>query len=173
MGQVTKSEQASCDATGKTTDAHARLRPFAGTFRAEVRMWMGPGEPMLSSGTMTNTLELGGRYLHQSYKGDPNPGPFPAFEGRGYWGYNTTDNRYEGFWIDNACTFMQLELGQVESSGRVWTMHSSMTSPETGAPMRKKSVITLKDEQRHTMEMYFEAPGGEWRKIMHIEYERA
>ena len=138
-----------------------------------MKMWMGPGEPMLSTGVMTNALELGGRYLHQSYKGDPNPGPFPSFEGRGYWGYSTTDSRYEGFWVDNACTFMQTEQGQVDAAGKVWTMHSSMTSPQTGKPMKKKSVITLKDDDHHTMEMYFESPDGGYQKSMHIEYTRA
>ena len=31
-------------------------RPFAALTRAKVKIWMGPGEPMASTGTMTNTL---------------------------------------------------------------------------------------------------------------------
>ena len=42
---------------------HERLTPFLGTFKAEVRIWMGPGDPMVSTGSMTNTWALGGRLL--------------------------------------------------------------------------------------------------------------
>ncbi|MFG0241977.1 MAG: DUF1579 family protein [Phycisphaerales bacterium JB054] len=162
-----------CTAMGATTEAHERFKPFAGTFHAKVTMWMGPGDPMVSTGTMTNTLDLGGRFLHQVYKGDATDGPFPNFEGRGYWGYNTVDNRYEGLWIDNACTFFQTEHGQVDSSGKVWTMLGSMTNPETGKPMQKRSTITLHNDNSHEMEMSFEAAPGEWHKAMHITYARA
>lgn len=173
MSEATTMGHEDCSAMARTTEAHARFKPFAGKFRARVSMWMGPGDPMVSTGVMTNTLELGGRYLHQSYTGDPNPGPFPSFEGRGYWGYNTTDNRYEGFWIDNACTLMQTDQGQVDSSGKVWTMMSSMTNPQTGKAVNKKSVITLKDESHHTMEMFFDMGDGAWTRSMLIEYTRA
>ena len=162
-----------CAAMGATTEAHERFKPFVGTFKAEVSMWMGPGDPMALTGTVTNTLDLGGRFLHQVYEGDATDGPFPNFEGRGYWGYNTTDNRYEGFWIDTACTFMQTEQGQVDASGKVWTMFGSMTDPETGKPMRKRSITTLHDENSHEIEMSFETAPNEWSPCMHIKHTRA
>ena len=62
---------------------HHKLKPFEGTFRAQVRIWMGAGEPVVSTGTMVNEFELDGRFLRQTYKGDPSDGPFGAFEGRG------------------------------------------------------------------------------------------
>ena len=160
-----------CAAMGATTDEHKMLEPFAGTFHAEVKMWMGPGEPMVSTGTMTNDWDLGGRFLRQTYVGDPGDGPFPNFEGRGFWGYNTIDKRFEGVWLDTACTFMQTEQGQVDDSGKVWTMLGSMTSPQTGEPMAKKSVVTLIDDDHHLMEMYFEM-GGQEMKGMEIRYKR-
>jgi len=105
---------------------HDLLKPFVGTFRAEVKIWMGPGDPMVSTGTMTNSLELGGRFLQQVYKGGPGPSPFPNFEGRGYWGHNKATQKYEGFWIDTASTIMQTESGTVDDSGKVWTMVGEM-----------------------------------------------
>ncbi|MCP3905047.1 MAG: DUF1579 domain-containing protein [Planctomycetes bacterium] len=163
-------QEGACAAMSATTDAHDRFQPFVGTFDAEVRMWMGPGEPACSTGVMTNSMVNGGRFLQQIYKGHEG-GPFPGFEGIGYWGYNTVDSRYEGFWIDTACTFMQNEQGQVDDSGRVWTMHGSMTGPG-GHPMEKRSVITLVDNDHHTLEMYFATPEGEM-KGMEIKYARA
>lgn len=150
---------------------HQLLAPFVGTFTAEVRLWMGPGEPVVSTGVMTNEWDLGNRFLRQTYVGDPSEGPFPAFAGRGFWGYNKTDGRFEGFWIDNASTMMQVEHGEVGGAGRVWTMRGEMTDPGSGRPLRKRSVITLIDDDHHTLEMYFESEGAE-SKGMEIRYVR-
>ena len=91
------------------TEEHTQLEAFVGKFAAEVKIWMGPGEPMVTTGVMTNSMDLGGRFLWQTYQGDAVEGPFPSFAGRGYWGYNKTDKRWEGFWIDTGSTVMQVE----------------------------------------------------------------
>ncbi len=155
------------------TSAHEKLKPFEGTFRADVKIWMGPGEPMASTGTMTSSFDLGGRVLHQCYTGDPSEGSFPDFEGRGYWGFNKATGKYEGFWIDTASTIMQTETGDVNESGAVWTMTGSMPCQQTGGTKKKKSVITLKDNDHHSLEMYFEGPDGKEVKGMEIHYTRA
>ena len=154
------------------SEAHTKLAPFVGTFRAQVKMWMGPGEPHVTTGTMVNELDLGGRFLRQHYKGDEAEGPFPNFEGRGYWGFNNITQKYEGFWIDTASTMMQTEAGGLDDEGRVWTMVGQIPNPQTGENMTKKSVITLEDDDHHRMEMYFDTPGGEV-KGMEITYARA
>lgn len=151
---------------------HKRLQPFVGTFKSEVKMWMGPGDPMMSTGTMTNSWQLGGLYLHQGYVGDPTDGPFPSFVGQGYWGYNPTSKKYEGFWIDNASASMHMETGDVDADGKVWTMHSEMTCPQTGDQMKKRSVITLIDNDRNKIEMYFTTSDGNEMKAMEINYVR-
>ena len=153
------------------SDEHAMLNPFVGTFRATVSMWMGPGDPMVTTGVMTSAWDLGGRFLGQTYKGDPGEGPFPEFEGRGFWGYNKIDRVWEGVWIDNASTVLQVEKGSVDEAGKVWTMEGEMTNPQTGEPITKRSVITLLDEDHHSMEMYFSSPEGEMRG-MEIQYAR-
>ncbi|MCZ6697550.1 MAG: DUF1579 domain-containing protein [Planctomycetota bacterium] len=167
------STAAECTQMGALDDAHKNFEPFVGTFRAEVKMWMGPGEPFVSTGAMTNTFDLGGRFLRQEYKGDKNDGPFPDFEGRGFWGYNTVTKKYEGFWIDTASTFMQHETGDLDASGKAWTMVGECTNPQTGQPMQKRSVITLQDNDHHSMAMYFPGPDGQEVKGMEINYTRA
>ncbi len=153
-------------------EAHQKLEPFAGTFKAEVRLWMGADEPLLSTGTMVNAWDLGGRYLKMHYTGDPIDGPYPSLGGRGFWGYNKIIERYEGFWIDNASTVMQFETGDLDDSGKVWTMTGELLNPETGEPVEKTSRITLVDEDHHTLEMYF-GSGEEAVKSMEFRYARA
>ncbi len=162
----------SCAQMGAAVEAHKRFEPFVGTFKATVKRWMGPGEPHVSTGVMNNTYDLGGRFLQQVFKGDPGEGPFPNFEGRGYWGYNTTTKKYEGFWIDTASTAIQTETGDVDGAGKVWTMVGEMIDPQSGRPMKKRSVITLKDNDHHSMEMFFTTPDGTEAKGMEIQYVR-
>ncbi len=160
-----------CAAMGAPVEAHSLLEPFVGTFRGEVKIWMGPGEPMASTGTMVSAFDLGGRFLRQTYKGHATEGPFPNFEGRGFWGYNTIAKKFEGFWIDTASTLMQTESGDVDDAGKVWTMVGEIPNPQTGQNMKKRSVITLQDNDHHSIEMYFETPDGEF-KTMEITYTR-
>lgn len=161
-----------CGAMGACVQAHKALEPFVGKFRSEVRLWMGPGDPQVSTGMMTNKMDLDGRYLQQVYKGDEGAGPFPNFEGRGYWGYNTLAKKYEGFWIDTVSPMMQTETGDVDESGKVWTMTGEIPDPQSGGKMTKKSVITLQDDDHHTLAMFFVAPDGNEFKGMEIRYER-
>ena len=128
------------------------------------------GEPMVSTGVMVNTLDLGGRFLRQEYKGDPSDGPFPNFEGRGYLGFNTVTEQYEGFWIDSASTSMQHETGTLDASGKTWNMAGTMTDPQTQQPMQKRSVTTVQDQDHHSMEMFFTSAEGPQAKAMEIHY---
>ncbi len=154
-------------------EPHARLQPFAGTFHSEVRMWLGSGDPMISTGTMTNVWRVGGLFLQQQYVGDAMEGSPDSFQGEGYWGYNTTRQQYEGFWIDNASTTMQMEIGTLDESGKVWEMHSQVTSPHSGQLMAKRSVITLIDDDRHQMEVFYTGTDGNEMKVMEISYTRS
>lgn len=160
-----------CAEMSATTEQHRRFEPFAGTFKAEVKLWMGPGDPVISTGVMTSTLVLGGRFLQQAFKGDPGGGPFPDFEGLGFWGFNKATNKYEGFWIDTVSTQMQSEVGDVDDTGMVWMMVGEMTDPK-GNAMKKRSVITLEDNDHHKIEMFFSGPDGKESRAMEIRYER-
>ena len=152
------------------SEEHARLKPLEGTFASEVQMWMGPGDPMTSTGKMVNTFQVGGLYLHQDYKGDPNDLAFPSFEGRGYWGYNTTSNQYEGFWVDSASTVMQFEKGSVDETGKIFEMHSEIQMH--GTTIKKRSIVTLVSDDHHRMEQFMTPPGADEMKNMSIEYKR-
>ena len=164
--------EAGCSEMGALAEAHKNFEALVGTFKAEVKMWMGPGEPFVSTGVMVNTLDLGGRFLRQDYKGDPSDGPFPNFEGRGFFGFNTVTEQYEGFWIDSASTFMQHETGTLDASGKTWNMAGTMTDPQTQKPMRKRSVTTVQDQDHHSMELFFTRPEGPEAKAMEINYTR-
>lgn len=148
-----------------------KLDPLEGTFRAKLRFWMGPGEPTTATGTMVNVFELNRTFLRQSYQGDPTGEPFGSFEGRGYMGFNGAEDRFEAFWIDTASTIMQMETGQLDASGKVWTMTGEMPHPKGEGTISKRSVITLESADRHKMEIFMDFGEGET-KTMEISFER-
>ena len=78
--------------------------------------------------------------------------------------------RYEGIWVDNASNAMQVDSGQIDESGKVWTMSGEGTTPQ--GKMIKRSVITLQDNDHHKMEMFF-VHDGQDTKGMEILYTRA
>jgi uncharacterized protein DUF1579 len=161
-------------AMSQPTEKHALLKPFEGTFRATVTLHFGPDNSHTTTGTMVNEFDLDGRYLKQTYTGDPSDGPFPEFLGRGYWGYNTIQNQYEGFWIDSASTAMATESGQVDTTGTIWTLTGDQPNPCGGpATLPKKTIITLIDNDNHTMESFITMPDGNETKTMDISYTRA
>lgn len=151
---------------------HALLEPFVGVFRATIRIFFGPGDPQITFGTMNNSWDVDGLYLYQHFTGDAAPPPYPAFIGRGYWGYNFSTRKYEGFWIDNSSSIMQHESGQIDPTGRVWTMHSEFVHPATGERIAKRSVIRLTDHDQHSMEAWMTGPDGREHRTMEIEYHR-
>jgi len=149
---------------------HELMKPFEGTFKSEVKMWMGPGAPMTSSGTMVNRWSLNGLYLEQVYESEPG-GPFPGFAGRGFWGFNQTEKVFEGFWIDTASSAMQMEKGSVDQSGKVFEMHSEFS--HGGAVMKKRTVFEVINDDQHKMLAHTTPPSGEEMLTMEIVYTRA
>lgn len=168
MSSGAQDKSAECMEMGRPVGEHGLLKAFEGVWRAEVKMWWDPdGEPQVSTGRMTNRLVLNGLFLEQDYADDAG-----MFSGRGFWGYNAVDKRWEGFWIDTMSPMMQTEHGTHDEAKGQWTMVGQMTDPGTGKPLMKRSVITKHGEDRHTLEMYFSTPEGE-KKGMEISYTRA
>ena len=65
---------------------------------------------------------------------------------------------------------MQMEHGQVDGSGKVWEMHSELELP--GRVMKKRSLITLIDNDQHKMETFYLGEDGSETKNMEINYSR-
>ena len=163
----TEMDMQACMQAAVPGEGHERLNQFEGTWRAVVKLWMAPGaEPMENAGTMTNSWQLDKRFLKQAYKQDDG-----QFEGTGYWGFNNHTGEYEGLWIDTMSTGMMNETGSCDAAGKVWTMTGEADVP--GGKKAKKSVITVADENHHTMEMYFGGPDGGEFKVMEIQNTRA
>lgn len=150
-------------------DAHKQLAPFVGDFNVQVTMWMAPGAPpQTSKGTTHNTWALGKRWVEQRFTGTFNGMPF---NGIGFTGYDNVKKAYVGTWMDSFSTSVMLSTGQREGDGK-YTFEGSMDDPMTGKPAPVKEVITVADNDHHTMEMWGPDPSGQMFRMMEIRYTR-
>ena len=151
-------------------DAHRKLSPMAGSFTADVKMWMAPGTPPAGgAGVAENSWALDGRWLEQKFAGNFMGMPFT---GVGYTGYDNIKKKYVGTWMDTMTTSMMISDGKAEADGKSFTFTSSMDDPMTGKSSPVKEKVTVVDDDHHTLEMWGAGPDGKMFKMMEIAYTR-
>jgi hypothetical protein len=149
---------------------HALLASLAGDWDVVTRMWMDPARPPAeSSGTATNVMTLGGRYLQSTFRGHVLG---MAFEGVSLMGFDNVTGQYQSAWIDNMSTTIMYATGSYDPAAKVITMRSEMSdlvNPRIKVPVRE--ALTILDARTHRMEM-FETRDGKERKSLEITYTR-
>lgn len=150
---------------------HARLvEQFAGTWRADQKMWMEPGaEPMSQTATAVSTGILGGRQVRMTYHGTFMGQPF---EGIAHTGFDNVTGTYTNSWIDNMSTGTFNSTGTYDAATRTYAFTGSMPDPMAdGAPVPIREVIRVEGNDRHVMEMY-ETREGQETRTMEITFTR-
>lgn len=149
---------------------HEWMKVFEGEWATVVKEFdpMTGKETGGGSGTMTSKVVLGGRFLSMDFDGRFQ-GKF--FRGMGTLGYNNTDKRYEGTWMDSMSTHTSMSTGSVDASGKVMTMLSEPTDPMSGKPMKHRGVTTIASKDAYKMEMFMTIAGKE-AKLMEISYTK-
>jgi len=152
--------------------AHTKLGDLAGSWSAEVKLWMnGPAaEPVISRGTAEYVMSLGGRFLQETFSGSMMDMPF---SGIGYTGFDNFKKKYVGFWIDNSTTAFSTMEGTLDKDGKVLTMWGKMDDPMSGEKDKSiKSVWRFLDKNSIVYEVYDVTAYGESKPVMLITYAR-
>ena len=153
-------------------EQHARLAEhFEGTWDTRMSLWMEPGaEPMVSTGTSTNTMILGGRQLKMEYSGIFMEMPFM---GIGFTGYDNVRGVYTGSWTDNMTTGTMISTGSYDPATATYTFKSEMPDPmHGGALVPIRETVRIVDEDHHVMEMFETRDGNEVRTMV-LEYTKS
>ena len=143
---------------------HKILGKLVGDWTFTNKLWMGPGEPMVSDGTMHAEWVLGGRYVQSVYKGSMGGMPF---EGHGTDGYDNISKQYVGSWIDNMGTGIMTSTGSCDAAGKVCTSNAEMSDPMAGGKSTSKMVLTY-GEGTFKLEMFMKDPSGAEMKSMEL-----
>ncbi len=150
---------------------HAHMAKSAGEWDATVSWRMAPDAPWTTEkGTETRTVIMNGLYVQSEFKGSMMGTPFT---GRLIEGFNNTTRKLESVWIDSMSSGMMVQTGEMSSDGKTITMSGTCTDPMTSKPKAIKSVITIENDNAHTMKMYDVDASGKEFESMKIEYTRS
>jgi hypothetical protein len=150
--------------------SHKRLDPLVGKFKAKTEFVMAPGvPPMVHEGTSENRWVLGGRYLEQAYRGSMMGMPF---EGIGYTGYDNPGKRYVGTWMDTFGTGLMNSVGVGRPTASKMNFVAEAVEP-SGKKIVFDAIITIKNRDHHSYEMWTKAPNGKRFRNMIVTYVRA
>jgi hypothetical protein len=147
---------------------HEKLKSMAGTFDADVTFKMASDAPEeKSTGKMVNTMLMDGRYLKGDYSGSWSGMPFT---GMSLTAYDKMKEKYVNLWIDSMSTMLMTSEGT--GSGNAITMSCTFDCPITKEKKTTRQVITMADNDHHTVDMYCTEAGKEY-KMMTIKYTRS
>lgn len=131
---------------------HQGLAELAGTFKATVKVFPGPGmDPIASTGTLTRKMIMNGRYLQESYSGKFGDEPF---KGMGLVGYDDHKKKYTSVWIDSMSNAMMVSEGEYDPETKKVVSWSKGFDPFLGKEVYTRDVLTILSPTRQKMEMY-------------------
>lgn len=147
-------------------EPHDYLADQTGTWRYDMKLWMDPSAPPVeTSGTMTSSMMLGGRYQEQSFEGTFMGMPF---EGYSITGYDNAEEEFFNVWIDNMGTGMLETRGTYDSDVGILELVGTYDDPMTGAEgLRMRTVTRAVDDEHMVHEMYMK--GSDGREVLTME----
>ncbi len=171
--QMSAEQQAAMDAWMKVAtpgQQHKMLERLAGNYSVSVTQWEKPGAtPAKSTGSSESRMVLGGRFVHDSFKGEFMGMPF---EGIGYTGYDNHKKTYVSVWMDNFGTMMMTMTGTCDAAGTTCEFKGDMDDIMLKKTVTMRSVTKVVDARTHTFEMYYPGPDGKEFKMMEMVYTR-
>lgn len=177
-GGMTKEMMEACEKMGAVNENHKLLEYMLGNWDYSNKMWMGPGDPTVSTGTCTTRAIFDGRFFVSDHVGNmemPGPDGKPVkreFKGTATTGYDNMKQRFVATWIDNMGTGIMLSEGTYEPGTKTFTFFTEMDDPMApGTRVKVREVIRVLDKDRHVLE-WFETRAGKENKAMEITYTR-
>lgn len=151
-------------------DNHKVLTGMIGTWSAASKFWMDPGAPpMESTGVVTNTWQLGNRWVRMEFSGEVMKMPF---SGIGYFGYDNVGKEYNATWMDTMSTGLVHTKGQYDAAKKAFTMEGEFKEPG-GQVVKERDVTTFVDDKTMRFEMFHTDVQGKEHKVGEITYIRA
>ncbi|MEZ6164762.1 MAG: DUF1579 family protein [Phycisphaerales bacterium] len=152
---------------GTPGEQHEKLMKTVGEWTAKASFIMDPAAPpQESTGTMSISPALGGRFVKCDFKMDFMGQPF---EGLAYTGYDNAHAQYVSIWMDTMSTKITYMEGNHNKDGAL-EMHGTATTPMGDNPM--KIVTTHDDDDHFTDHFYDKMPDGTWFNSGSISYTR-
>ena len=169
MVQSARAQEQQQPPVPQPTEAHKLLQKDVGTWDAEITLFPGEGaEPVKSKGAETCKLLKGGMWLVSHFEGEMAG---MEFDGAGTFGYDPTEKKYIGTWVDSMSPHMMIIKGDYDAATK--TMTSVGEGKEaSGGTFVAKLITRYLDDGTRTFEMHMRGPDGKFTKMMEIKYTR-
>jgi hypothetical protein len=153
------------------TAEHELLQKDVGTWDADIKIWTEPdADPMESKGSEKSELLGNGMWLVSHFEGTIAGMPF---EGAGAFGYDPTEKKYVGTWVDTMSPYLLTIKGDYDAGAKTMTSMAEGRDPATVEVSVSKMVSRYIDDDTRTFEIQMKGDDGEYRKMMEIVYKRA
>lgn len=148
--------QAMMEKMGAPGEAHERLKALVGEWDVAMSISPAPGmEPLHTTGKVTKTMVLGGRFLHENLE-LADPMRDVQSHGVGYLGFDNVTGKYSGVWMSDSQTAMILYTGDANADGKSFTFTGEENDP-TGmmGAIPFKMNLTIQSEDQHTLSFFY------------------
>lgn len=149
---------------------HQRFAEEAGTWDADVSMWMEPGaEVKKSKGVATAKAVLNGLWLDEEFRGEFEGKPF---EGRTLVGYSKEKQKHFGVWVSSMGTTPEVVWGTADPAGKVITFDGDPVPCPMGT-FTPRWIVRQDDPDHMTFEHWSKFEGAsDYVKGLEIKYTR-
>jgi hypothetical protein len=148
---------------------HELMANSVGEWKTKSTFWMTPdAEPLVTEGTATSEMIMGGRYLKTIHKGIMMGMPF---EGLMLQGFDNASEKFTSVWMDNLGTGISVSTGIYEMERNSIFFTGSMVDPISGKDISYKQIVKIIDDNHQVFEMYNELEGKEF-KSMEVDVTR-
>jgi hypothetical protein len=147
---------------------HKLLEPLVGKWDTQAKQWLGDPKPETSTGHSQVKWILGGRFVEEHYDSVIFGKPY---QGQGVTGYDTRTKKYVSTWVDTWGTWITVEEGQADATGKVLTLTAQDYDVATGKTRPIKFVYNIDGNDHHTMRVYETIEGKEMLQ-MEVDYKK-
>lgn len=172
MPQMTPEQMAEMEAymkAGQLGPQHEMMAEGIGTYDVAVKSWMDPAAPPIESkGVAVRSLHLGGRVMHEEFKGDVMGTPFTGLSRSGY---DNVSGKFWSTWTDSMSTGIMVSEGECDENHNC-TYVGTHNDPVTGGPVTARYELKWISPDEQHFAMYGPGPDGDEMKMMEMVYTR-
>jgi hypothetical protein len=148
---------------------HTRLAVFEGVWRHRGTFSIQGQAPLYFTGTTTNRMILGGRFLES--RSATAEGPFPI-ESFTVFGFDRRSSDFTAVGFDSLGTYHVTAAGKPAPESQPITMSGVNRDPATGRVEEFDFVLTPINPNEYRFDVFFKGPGGARSHVVEIIHTR-
>lgn len=164
------------EAYGALNENHGYLKQFEGEWECVMKCWMSADLPPEENACTVNAkVGYDGKFLIEKFQGTVAFGegaPPQPFNGLSIIGYDNHRRQFVSTWIDNFTTGVYTLYGSASQGGKVFTFEGENYCCMNDKMVQTRSVLTIKDPNTRTFEMWSPGIDGKVIKSMEATYTR-